>query len=241
MFIDVETHCHTIASGHAYNTIEEMARYAKEKGLKAICITDHGPKMLWSCGMFYFYNMVVLPRKINDIIIFRGAEANIIDYNGAIDIEERALDRLDFVIASLHDVCIPSGTISDHTRAVIGALKNPYIHAIGHPGNTLYEIDKEAVVKAAKENKKAIEINNGSFYVRPKSKQNCIEILKLCKEYRTNIILSSDAHHGSDLGRTDVTQKLIEDIDFPRELIVNRSLESFVDFLKLHGKEIEIF
>ncbi|AZT89683.1 phosphatase [Caldicellulosiruptor changbaiensis] len=239
MFLEVETHCHTIASGHAYNTLEEMVTEAKNKGLKGICITDHGPEMPGSCSSLYFYNLVVVPRKIDGIMVFRGCEANIIDYEGSIDLPESALQRLDFVIASLHDVCIPPGTISDHTRALIGAIKNPNILCIGHPGNPLYEIDKEAVVKAAKEHNKAIEINNASFYVREKSRENCIEILKLCKKYGVYIAMGSDAHFKTDIARCDVTQKLIEEYEFPHELIVNKSLENFLEFLRLHGKNIE--
>lgn len=239
MFLEVETHCHTIASGHAYNSIDEMVFEASKKGLKGICITDHGPEMPGSCSVLYFYNLVVLPRKINNVVVFRGCEANIKDFEGNIDIPENALKRLDFVIASLHDVCVPTGTISDHTRALIGAVKNPYIHCIGHPGNPLYEIDKEAVIKAAKQFNKAIEINNASFYVREKSKENCIEILKLCKEYSVYIAMSSDAHYKSDIARCDVTQKLIEEFDFPHELIVNKSLENFKNFLRLHEKDID--
>ncbi|WP_041741994.1 phosphatase [Caldicellulosiruptor kronotskyensis] len=240
MFLEVETHCHTIASGHAYNTLEEMVLEAQRKGLKGICITDHGPEMPGSCSSLYFYNLIVVPRKINGIMVFRGCEANIVDYEGRIDIPEDALKRLDFVIASLHDVCIPSGTVFDHTRALIGAIKNRYIHCIGHPGNPLYEIDKEEVVLAAKEYKKAIEINNSSFYVREKSKENCIEILKLCKKHGVYIAMGSDAHYKADIGRCEITQKLVCEYEFPPELIVNKSLESFISFLKLHGKDIEI-
>lgn len=238
MYVEVETHCHTVASGHAYNTIEELAKYAKEKGLKAICIADHGPKMPGSAHIFYFYNMVVIPKKINDIIIFKGCEANIIDYDGNLDIDNNLAKRLDFVIASMHDVCVQSGTKSDHTSAIIGALKNPYVHCIGHPGNPIFEIDKTEVVKMAKEYKKAIEINNSSFYVREKSKENCFEILKLCKEEGVYIALGSDAHHGEDLGNTVYTLKMLKEINFPDELIINKTLDSFVSYLKLHGKEI---
>ena len=33
---EADLHTHTIASGHAYNTIREMARAAADKGLKAL-------------------------------------------------------------------------------------------------------------------------------------------------------------------------------------------------------------
>ncbi len=41
--IKVDLHVHTVSSGHAYSTVEECARWAAEKGLEAIAVTDHGP------------------------------------------------------------------------------------------------------------------------------------------------------------------------------------------------------
>lgn len=49
-----DTHSHTLASGHAYSTIKEMAAAAEAKGLKALAITEHAPKMPGTCGLFYF-------------------------------------------------------------------------------------------------------------------------------------------------------------------------------------------
>lgn len=43
MDIVVDSHTHTIASGHAYSTILENALAAKNKGLKLLCTTDHAP------------------------------------------------------------------------------------------------------------------------------------------------------------------------------------------------------
>ena len=45
MDLILDTHTHTIASGHAYNTINEMVRSAADKGLKLLGITDHAPMM----------------------------------------------------------------------------------------------------------------------------------------------------------------------------------------------------
>ena len=46
---EADLHTHTIASGHAYNTIREMARAAADKGLKALGITEHAPKLPGTC------------------------------------------------------------------------------------------------------------------------------------------------------------------------------------------------
>ena len=60
MRFTLDTHTHTIASGHAYNTIDEMAVYAAGHGVTHLAITDHAPKMPGSAGVLYFSNIVIL-------------------------------------------------------------------------------------------------------------------------------------------------------------------------------------
>lgn len=50
----LDVHTHTLASGHAYNTIREMAMAASEKGLELLGITEHGVAMPGTCNGFYF-------------------------------------------------------------------------------------------------------------------------------------------------------------------------------------------
>ncbi|MCX7658918.1 MAG: PHP domain-containing protein, partial [Oscillospiraceae bacterium] len=45
MRIVVDSHTHTISSGHAYSTIQEIAREAAGRGIEMVAITDHGPSM----------------------------------------------------------------------------------------------------------------------------------------------------------------------------------------------------
>ena len=111
----LDTHTHTIASGHAYNTITEMVEAAKEKGLEAIAITDHAPKMPGSAGILYFSNMGIIPRQKCGVKIYMGCEVNIMDYDGNIDLKEYGLKGCDVVIASLHIPCIKPGSIEQNT------------------------------------------------------------------------------------------------------------------------------
>ena len=60
-----DTHAHTLASGHAYSTIREMAAAGAAKGLKALAITEHAPEMPGTCNFIYFQNMDVVPREMN--------------------------------------------------------------------------------------------------------------------------------------------------------------------------------
>ena len=89
----IDTHTHTIASGHAYNTIDEMTRKAAQIGLPAIAFTEHTPKMPGSCGKLYFSNFKVLPREKFGVRRLFGCEANIMDYDGTLDMPDTLLEN----------------------------------------------------------------------------------------------------------------------------------------------------
>ena len=52
--IIADLHTHTLASGHAYGTIREMAKAASNKGLLAYGHSDHAPGIPGTCHPFYF-------------------------------------------------------------------------------------------------------------------------------------------------------------------------------------------
>jgi putative hydrolase len=232
MKIVIDTHTHSIASGHAYSTVQELAKGAYEKGIEAFAMTDHGPAMKGAPHIYHFGNLRVIPELIGGVRIVKGAESNIIDFKGSIDIPSDYIDRLEFLLASFHDICIKPGTVEEHTEALCGALKNTHIDAIAHPGNPQYPIDIDRVVKAAAELGKLIEINNSSFTVRTGSAPNCAEIVRKCKKYGTRITCGSDAHISFDVGRFDYVKRLLEDEKFPEELLIGSSMERFLAYLE---------
>ena len=56
-------------------------------------------------------------------------------------------------------------------------------------------------------------------------------LLEYCCKYRTHILISSDAHICFDVGNHDFARKLLEELAFPEDLIVNTSLEKLASFL----------
>ncbi|MDO4554002.1 MAG: phosphatase [Lachnospiraceae bacterium] len=231
----LDTHTHTIASGHAYSTISEMAKSASEKGLKLLGITEHAPLMPGSCQQIYFSNLKVVPREMFGIQLMFGAELNILDKKGHIDLNNFILDKLDVRIASLHTYCIESGSVADNTSALTGAIKNPRIDIIGHPDDGTYPVDYEELVSTAKEYKTLLEVNNNSLDPtgsRKNGRENITKMLSWCKKLKVPVIMNSDAHVFTDVGRHDFSETVIKELDFPEELIVNRSVEAFLAALK---------
>ena len=165
-----------------------------------------------------------------------GAELNIMDYDGNIDLDEFYLQRMDYAIASLHPPCIPFGTMEENTNAVLKAMENPYVKILGHPGDPRYPIDCKAIVDKAVETETLIEINDASLIpngFRKGSEVYIGEILKLCQKKNFPVILASDAHFATHIGKFDNALRLINEAGFPEELIINRSKELFKNFLKL--------
>lgn len=235
----MDCHAHTIASGHAYNTFEELAETAKTRGLTHFCLTEHGPAMPGSCGPIYFANMRILPKVLGGVRIFHGIEANILDYEGTLDIPERALPRMEVISASLHDVVMQPGTKEENTSAVLGAIELPYVDFLCHLGNPAFPLDYEAVLQAAKKKDKMIEINNASFFVRKGCAQNCVNIARRCVELDIPMVVGSDTHYRYDLGYFPYADKCLTIAGVPDELIVNLDPRQFADILAAHGKDLQ--
>lgn len=234
MRLVVDTHTHTIASGHAYNTLDELVRAASNKGLEVIAITDHTPAMPGGAHAFHFANLRIIPQEMYGVRILKGAETNIMDYNGHIDLDEDVLKGLDMAIASLHPPCIPFGNKEEVTNCLEKVMENPYINIIGHPGDARYPIDMERLAKKAKETKTLLEVNIASLKptsYRPGVRENLIEMLKYCKAYSTPIILGTDAHFHLDIGMFDEGVKLLEEVDFPEELVYNTDAKKLLDYI----------
>ncbi len=230
----LDVHTHTLASGHAYNTMTEMIRTAQEKGLEVYGITEHAPRMPGSCQDFYFHNLKVVERRHGELELLLGAELNILDHKGTVDLEEPYLGKMDVTIASLHSPCIRPGSREWNTECLIQVMKNPHINIIGHPDDGRYPLDYEAVVQAAKEYHTLLEINNNSLStksVRPGARENDMEILRLCRKYHVPVIMGSDAHYEKDILNHAQILPLLKETDFPEKLVVNTDKEKLYAYI----------
>jgi len=231
MKLVADLHVHTILSGHAYSTVQETALAAKEKGLEMIAFTEHGPAMDGFALPIYFTNMSVFPHSMSGVKILRGAEVNVVDDKGRVDLEDRVLESLDFVMAGLHDVVLPVGDVVTNTDTMVNALAHPLVDAISHPCNPYFPIDIPEVVKAAKEYGKLLEINNNSFYIRPGSHGISVKMAELCAQAGIPVICGSDCHISFDVGNFDNALTILKEARFPEELLLNTSCEALMAHL----------
>lgn len=235
MKTQLDVHTHTLASGHGYSTIQEMARAAADLGLKMLGITEHGPSIPGTCHPIYFRNLICVPRELYGVKLLLGAELNILNTQGKLDLDEEHLRMLDLRIAGIHSVCWQGGTREENTAGVVSAMRKPYVQIISHPGDGTAELDFEQLVVASKETHTLLEVNNHSLHpARHKAvaRDNTLQLLRLAKEHQVPIILGSDAHFSSMIAQYDRLLPLLEETAFPDDLIINYDMEHFLDYLK---------
>ncbi len=233
--IEVDTHTHTNATGHAFSSLLENVKEAKKKNLKGICITDHGPARPDSPSIEYFKMLAskYLPSEIDDIKIFTGVELNIISDEGDVDLPDSILKNLDFNIIAFHNQTpYSSNSIIKNTKSMIKALERKYIKGVAHPGDPYfpYEINLEEVVKAAANLGKFLELNNNVLKRGERWINYYKEMLYLCKKYNVKIFISSDAHFSYYIGDFSIAYDVIK--EFNNLKIINERLEEFEKLLK---------
>ncbi len=235
MKLFADMHTHSVISRHAYSTIDENTRYAAQKGLSLLAVTDHAPGMPHTSCHAYFANLHVLPERLHGVRLLRGIELNIMDYDGQVDMDDAILSRLDIAIASLHTPCITPGSKKENTRACIKAMEHPWVDVLGHPGDPRYPMDYDEIFRASKETGCLLEINNASLTpggYRGGSAEHMEYLLRLCMEEEVPVVVGSDAHFYHAIGEFSLTEQLFEKVDFPASLVLNTQPQRLIKSLK---------
>lgn len=166
--IVADLHMHTDATdGRA--TLEEMVAAARARGLQYIAITDHSQRVTMARGLDpkrllkQWKEIDQLNKRLEgQFRVLKGIECDILE-KGGMDLPDDVLAQADWVLASVHyGQNQPREQI---TSRILGALENPHVSAIAHPTGRLinrrepYEVDMEAVMRAAKQHGKLLELN----------------------------------------------------------------------------------
>ncbi len=231
----LDMHTHTLASGHAYSTIREMAQAAKDKGLSLLGISEHTSGMPNGAHDFYFHNLKIVDRNAYPVLLRLGAELNILDEAGTVDLPSDLLTQIDYGIASLHPPCIPFLSKDEITHAILKVMENPYVQIIGHLDDERFLVDYEEVVKQAKQTGTIFEVNNSSLSpttYRQNAAKSYEILLDACARHEVPIILNSDAHVDTLVGCHIYSKPLIQRLKFPETLIINSSVERCLSIIE---------
>ena len=194
-------HVHSVYSDGS-DSIMTIAEKGISMGYGFIAICDHSKSARYAGGMneAALLKQIAEIKKLNSRLkgkgfrLLAGIEVDI-KADGSLDFSDEILKKLDLVVASIH-----SGFKQRVTERIVSAMKNRYVHIIGHPTGRLisrregYEVDLGNVMEAAKETRTALEIN--AYYDRlDLSDIAC----RKAKELGITLAIGTDSHSTAHL------------------------------------------
>jgi putative hydrolase len=215
-------HTHTKYS-RGGGSIADNARAAHAAGLEIVGIADHGPANWGHLGMTKLatFERIIretkeVERSLSGIKVLAGIEANIISYDGQLDIPLELQRRLDVVLAGFHLAIAPQqpyeglkyfvqtafGKVSprwrqkardENTRAIVAAVYQNEIDIITHPGLGI-SIDTSELARACAKTGTALEINS-------KHGALTVDFIKAAAREGVKFAIGSDAHQPTEVGR----------------------------------------
>ena len=206
-----DLHMHSTWSD-GVSTITEMVKAAKKRGLKYVAITDHSKRVAMARGLDadrlrrQWDEIDALGERITGITVLKGIEVDILE-QGGLDLDDDVLAEADWVLASVHYG--QNQSRRRITQRVVEALENPHVSALAHPTGRMlmrrkpYEIDLEAVLCAARDNGKMMELN-----AHPIRLDLDDVACAAAKDLGVPIVITTDAHRidGLDMMRYGVQQ-----------------------------------
>jgi putative hydrolase len=241
--VTADYHTHTKYSLAKGGTIYDNARAARQAGLETVGIADHGPA---NWGHFNLTNLTTFEQIMVEtkaveaalpaLKVLAGVEANIISYDGDLDIPHDLQRKLDQVLAGFHLTIFPKqlgdgikycgrlalGKLSpvwrrkarnDNTKAVVEAVYRNQIDIITHPGLKI-SIDTPELARACARTDTALEINS-------KHGAETVAFIKAAAPEGVRFAIGSDAHEPRQVGRLQAGIRAAQAAGLPAEQIIN--------------------
>lgn len=195
-------HTHTTASdGRA--SLEDMLNAARERGYDYLAITDHSPHVGVTQGLSIdqleqqMDRIAELNDQASDIVLLSGIEVDILE-DGALDLPDDILARLDVVICAIHSKL--KLTRAEQTKRILRALDNPHVNILAHPTERrinqrpAMDLDLERIAEAAAERGIALELN-----AQPNRLDLNDAACQMVRERDVVIVINADAHDTAEL------------------------------------------
>jgi len=228
-------HNHTLHSD-GKDTAQAMQEAANALGLQYLGISDHSKSAFYARGLDDAA-LLLQRRELEEASghggtrLLHGVESDILE-DGSLDYPPAVLDKLDFVVASIHSRFQHDDT--QMTQRLMAAARNPYTDVIGHPTGRLllsrepYAFDMEAVLGAVREMGCAMELN-----AHPQRLDLSVEHLRMCKRMGVPVCINADAHSTDGLSDLMYGIAMARRAGLTREDVLNtRTLEEMKAWLQ---------
>lgn len=217
-------HVHTTVSGDGRSSLEEVIAEATERGYTVLAITDHAEGTLSGVGREAFLEqrkkIAEAQKKLGTkMTLLHGVELNI-GPNGELDYDPEFRASFDFCLASVHDHFELDRAAQ--TKRVVTAMKDPSVKMIGHlsarmiGGRPPIDLDLDQIFETAEKTGTALEVNGAL----PRLDMS-VDALRRARGKKITFVLTSDAHHASELGRVDNAARNAERAWIDPESIAN--------------------
>jgi DNA polymerase (family 10) len=217
-------HVHTTVSGDGRSPLEDVIAGAKERGYRALAITEHAENTLSGVGREALLEQRARFRAVQaelgeSLRLLHGVELNI-GPEGELDYDLEFRQGFDWCLASVHSHFELDR--KSQTQRVIKAMLDPSVRMIGHLSARMIghragiDLDLDAVFDAAEKTGTALEINGAL----PRLDMS-VEALRRVRSRDVPLVLTSDAHHASELDRIRFAALNAERASIEPERVVN--------------------
>ena len=219
-----DLHVHTSLSGDGRSPLAEVLKHASARGYRYLAITDHGEDLaLNGVGRQALLEqraeLAELQAAYPNMRLLHGCELNI-GPEGSLDYDEQFRSEFDWLVAAVHSHF--DLTRDKQTARVIRAMRDPSVNVIGHLTGRMIgkrpgiDLDIDKVFEAAVETNTAIEINSALPRLDAAS-----EVLRRAQGTDVVFVMSTDAHHVSELDRMQWGVKQAERGWVPPDQVAN--------------------
>ena len=180
------------------DSLEAMARAARDLGMEYVAITDHTVSLAMTGGSDaaklrrQAAEIARLNARLDGIRILAGAEVNIMR-DGTLDIDDDTLAALDVVGVAVHSHFHLSR--ADQTTRIVRAIRNPHADILFHPTGRIlqkrepYDVDLDAIITTARETGTVLELD-----AYPERLDLRDEHLRRAVAAGIKLVIDSDAH-----------------------------------------------
>ena len=222
--IHADLHYHTARSGDGRSSVEEMVEVGIANGYDFLAITDHGVDLAINGStdeemLEHRDHIARVQADHPEIHLMWGCELNI-GAKGGLDYDSDFRALFDYTVASVHSHFDQSPKVQ--TGRLLKAIADPSVNSIGHlsgryigrrPG---IEFDVDAVLDALLHFDVALEVNGALQRLDAAS-----DVVRRAVERGVKLVINTDSHHTSELGRMEYGVLTAQRGWAPKELVVN--------------------